>query len=82
MLRTPAGSWNIGQEIVHLLWAYGQDDHAFRKTDLSKWDGKTFYSSFFRLDEEAKGFQVIPNFFRPCWNLYLPLMYTLTLHPC
>jgi len=47
------------REIVHLLWAYGQEGHALQKSDLKKWNGSTFYKSFFRLDEEAKGFQVL-----------------------
>jgi hypothetical protein len=47
------------REIVHLLWAYGQDSHALRKSDLKYWDGTAFYNSFFKLDPEAKGFQVV-----------------------
>jgi hypothetical protein len=74
MLRTPTGSWNIAQEIIHLLWSYGQDGHPLRKSDLNKWDGKKFYMSFFRLDEDAKGFQVIRNFVTICYNRYLCLI--------
>jgi hypothetical protein len=59
LLQTPQNSWNIVREIVHLLWAYGQEGHALQKSDLKKWNGSTFYNSFFRLDEDAKGFQVL-----------------------
>jgi hypothetical protein len=62
MLRDPTGNWHIAHEIVHLLWTYGQDNHPSRKSDLKNWDGNKFYMSFFRLDEDAKGFQVIRAF--------------------
>jgi hypothetical protein len=32
-LHTPQNSWNIVREIVHLLWAYGQEGHALQKSD-------------------------------------------------
>ena len=58
LLRPSDDSWNIAREIVHLLWAYGQDSHSLRKSDLKYWNGTAFYNSFFKLDPEAKGFQV------------------------
>jgi hypothetical protein len=58
LLRPSDDSWNIAREIVHLLWAYGQDSHSLRKSDLKYWNGTAFYNSFFKLDPDAKGFQV------------------------
>ena len=58
MLRAPPDVWNIGKEIVHLLWAYGVEGHPLQKCDLKQWDGTKMYHSFFRLDADAKGFQV------------------------
>ena len=70
MIHEPTEDWNIAQEIVHLLWAYGQNGHRLRKSDLQKWDGNKFFMTFWRLDEDAKGFQVI------CYRVFF-LIYKL-----
>ena len=80
MIRKPSNDWNIAQEIVHLLWAYAQDGHALRKCDLQKWDGHKLYMTFFRLDEDAKGFQVFFDYVIPCCAPSFILKYLPLLH--
>ena len=82
MLRTTGDTWNIGREIIHLLWAYGQKGHSLKKSDLDKWDGGKMYQSFFRLDEDAKGFQVIFNFCCTSYNHHFRLISTLPHYTC
>jgi hypothetical protein len=73
MLRAPPDVWNIGKEIVHLLWAYGAEGHHLRKCDLKQWNGTKMYHSFFRLDADAKGFQVL------CYVVRARFCFLLTL---
>jgi hypothetical protein len=57
--RLGAEHWNIVKETVHLVWAYGQKDSPLAKNNVQEWNGMKMYQSFFRLDEDEKGFQVV-----------------------
>jgi hypothetical protein len=52
-------NWNVVKEVLHLVCAYGQQGNPFRKNDVLAWNGHKLYASFFHLDPDYKGFEVL-----------------------